>query len=169
MVCSRAEQTPPFGLPDARIPNRLNRPRAHHPRPNIAGRGPGQGSEGCAAALRLRHQQCGSVSRLPASFSRAPGPALAQWPIDNIAGHCPGQGCAVAARYGQRLRGSVSSRQWPEVPDFVARFCTLRESNNTRPCENRTRNAYDSRMAVCYLTRARAKKCDTNHIPRATA
>ena len=31
------------------------------------------------------------------------------------------------------------SRQWPEVSDFVARFCTLRESNNTRPCENRTR------------------------------
>ena len=38
-----------------------------------------------------------------------------------------------------RIRGKirVSSlvelpRQWPEVSDFVARFCTLRESNNTR-------------------------------------
>ena len=30
-------------------------------------------------------------------------------------------------------------RQWPEVSDFVARFCTLRESENTRTCENRTR------------------------------
>ena len=27
-------------------------------------------------------------------------------------------------------------RQWPEVSGFVARFCTLRESENTRPCEN---------------------------------
>ena len=45
-------------------------------------------------------------------------------------------------------------RQLPEVSDFVARFCTLRESENTRTCENCTQNA---------------KKCDTNHIPRATA
>ena len=28
------------------------------------------------------------------------------------------------------------SRQWPEVSDFVAHFCTLRESENTRTFEN---------------------------------
>ena len=28
-------------------------------------------------------------------------------------------------------------RQWPEVSDFVARFCTLCKSENTRRCENR--------------------------------
>ena len=33
-------------------------------------------------------------------------------------------------------------RQWPEVSDFVTRFCTLRESENTRPCKNRTRNTH---------------------------
>ena len=32
----------------------------------------------------------------------------------------------------------LSSRQWPEVSDFVARFCTLHESNNTRTCDNLT-------------------------------
>ena len=52
------------------------------------------------------------------------------------------------------------SRRWPKVSDFVAHFCTLRESKNTRPCENRTR---------VFLLAQRAKKCDTNHIPRATA
>ena len=41
------------------------------------------------------------------------------------------------------------TRQWPEVSDFVARVCTLRGSNNTRPCVNRTLFASDSRMAVC--------------------
>ena len=33
----------------------------------------------------------------------------------------------------------MRARQWPEVSDFVARFCTLRESENTRTCENFTR------------------------------
>ena len=41
-----------------------------------------------------------------------------------------------------RVRSSDPSdpctRQWPEASDFVARFWTLRESNNTCPCENRT-------------------------------
>ena len=41
-------------------------------------------------------------------------------------------------------RGIVT-RQWPEVSDFVARFCTLRESENTRTCENCTRNAWKHR------------------------
>ena len=38
-----------------------------------------------------------------------------------------------------RLRRLGSGPHWPEASDFVARFCTLRESNNTRPCENRVR------------------------------
>ena len=46
------------------------------------------------------------------------------------------------------------TRQWPEVSDFVARFCTLRESENTRTCENCTRFA----CKVCFLTRATCKK-----------
>ena len=35
----------------------------------------------------------------------------------------------------------MAARQWPNVSDFVARFCTLCdcESKNLRPCENRTR------------------------------
>ena len=45
----------------------------------------------------------------------------------------------------QILKVVINNRQWPEVSDFVPRFCTLRESKQ------------------------RAKKCDTNHIPRATA
>ena len=28
------------------------------------------------------------------------------------------------------------TRQWPEVSDFVRRFCTLCESKNIQPCEN---------------------------------
>ena len=35
--------------------------------------------------------------------------------------------------------GQQGPRQWPEVSDFVARFCTLRESKITRTSENRTR------------------------------
>ena len=77
-------------------------------------------------------------------------------------------------------------RQWPEVSDFVARFCTLSESENTRTCENCTQNGRIARETRAILacpceTRAIlacpcvfgltqcAKKCDTNHIPRATA
>ena len=46
----------------------------------------------------------------------------------------------------------MGSRQWREVSDFVARFCKLRKSENTRTCENCTRNF------VCFLTRATCKK-----------
>ena len=46
-----------------------------------------------------------------------------------------------------KLAFAVCRRQWPEVSDFVARFCTLRNSKNLRPCEN-ARIACDSRMAV---------------------
>ena len=42
----------------------------------------------------------------------------------------------------------VLTRQWPEVSDFVERFCTLRKSENTRTCEHCTRNACNSRMSV---------------------
>ena len=39
-------------------------------------------------------------------------------------------------------------RQWPEVSNFVARFCTLRrilrESKHAGPCKNRTRVFFDS-------------------------
>ena len=37
---------------------------------------------------------------------------------------------------------SSHARQWPEVLDIVARFCTLRESENTRTFENCTRFAF---------------------------
>ena len=53
-----------------------------------------------------------------------------------------------------RTSTTALDRQWPEVSDFVARFCTLCESNNTRSCEN---FACDSRMAVCCLTHATLK------------
>ena len=39
---------------------------------------------------------------------------------------------------GSGLQHSAGPRQWPEVSDFVACFCTLRESENTRTCENCT-------------------------------
>ena len=41
-------------------------------------------------------------------------------------------------------------RQWPEVSDFVARFCTLRESK----ASSHARIACDSRMAVGILPNA---------------
>ena len=44
------------------------------------------------------------------------------------------------SKNSKRFHLNLWTRQWPEVSDFVARFCTLRE-----------------------------KKCETNHIPRATA
>ena len=50
---------------------------------------------------------------------------------------------------------SLPTRQWPEASDFDARFCTLRESK--KPTAMR-----ESRVAQ------RAKKCNTNPIPRAT-
>ena len=58
--------------------------------------------------------------------------------------------CGTGAPY------SALGRQWPEVSDFVARFCTLRESKKHT----------DMRESHTFQ---RAKKCDTNHILRATA
>ena len=40
----------------------------------------------------------------------------------------------------------LASRQWPEVSDSVARFCTLQESENTRTCEKNTRHTCISHM-----------------------
>ena len=42
------------------------------------------------------------------------------------------------------------------------------ESENTLTCENCKRFACNSRMSLCFLTRTTCKKCDTNHIPRAS-
>ena len=55
---------------------------------------------------------------------------------------------------------AVTGRQWPEVSDFVARFCTLHESENTWTC---------AAARIARVCAQRAKKCDTNHIPKTTA
>ena len=54
----------------------------------------------------------------------------------------------------------------PRYMNCVTHFSMLRESNNTLPCENRTRN---SRMTVCCLTRTTCKNVLQNLIPLATA
>ena len=50
-------------------------------------------------------------------------------------------------------------RQWPEVSDFVARFCTLRESENTRTCENCTQNVQKSVTRIIYLGPLPTARC----------
>ena len=50
----------------------------------------------------------------------------------------------------------VAPRQWPKVSDFVARFCTLRESKNLRPCENRVRFWHGRRFFLCGVAASRA-------------
>ena len=45
----------------------------------------------------------------------------------------PEKGSSPHIKYGKKIG---LNRQWPEVSDFVARFCTL---SNTLPCENPTR------------------------------
>ena len=42
-------------------------------------------------------------------------------------------------RRRMRAKPARGARRWPEASDFVARFCTLRWSENLRPCENRVR------------------------------
>ena len=54
---------------------------------------------------------------------------------------------------------TLGPRQWPEVSDFVACFCTLRESESV----------LFSHVRVFSDSRNVQKKCDTNHIPWATA
>ena len=51
----------------------------------------------------------------------------------------------------QTLQCCVRIRQWPEVSDFVARFCTLRESKNLRLCENRVRATCKNVTQIIYL------------------
>ena len=51
-------------------------------------------------------------------------------------------------RPGRRLRW-CSIGSGPKYMICVTLFCTLRESENTQTCENRTRFACDSRMSVC--------------------
>ena len=71
----------------------------------------------------------------------------------------------------------MEGRQWPEVLDFVARFCTSRESENTRTCDrakrtrtcDRAKRVKFSHVRVFSDSRNVQKKCDTNHISRATA
>ena len=41
---------------------------------------------------------------------------------------------------------TLQARHWPKVSDFVARFCTLCELKNLRPCENCTRFSHGSRF-----------------------
>ena len=63
----------------------------------------------------------------------------------------------------------------PRYMICVTLFCTLRESENTRTCENCTRNtracenctrnASDSRISVCFLTRTLRKNVRQNLIP----
>ena len=66
--------------------------------------------------------------RTPASIISSPG---SPW----------GQDCYIVIAEPRasstRLSYGGVIRQWPELSDFVARFCTLRESKNLWPCENR--------------------------------
>ena len=54
-------------------------------------------------------------------------------------------------------QGQQPGRQWPEVSDFVSRFCTLSESENTRTCENCTRKILgplpSARLPAAYLVK----------------
>ena len=93
---------------------------------------------------------------------RRAGPKRQSVPRRSSTISCAGSGAAVggqgSAGIGSQGGGAVGRppsrrrrccRQWPEVSDFVALFCTLRESENTRPCENCTRNkSYTSRFIL---------------------
>ena len=79
----------------------------------------------------------------------------------------------------------VRARQWPEVYDLchtllhvarVKQHTAMRETHEFRVLFSHgrvlfdsRRNAYDSRMAVCCLTRETCKNVRQNLIPRATA
>ena len=75
------------------------------------------------------------------------------------------------------LHHKVCTRQWLEASDFVARFCTLHKSEKHQDMwelhEFRVQfvlRAIPSLASWCVFWPAQhAKKCDTNHIPRATA
>ena len=107
-----------------------------------------------------RHKDPGERVRVSGFFY---GRFLIIWHSSEFPCVCLRQGgiwlCIAWAQAGQ---GSEGTRQWPEVSDFVARFCTLRKSENTRTCENCTHFcthfACNSRMSVCFLTCATWKK-----------
>ena len=68
-----------------------------------------------------------------------PSPVLQQVVDRSLSSCCTqeiGHGFTEFANWPDDFR---DLRQWPKVSDFVARFCTLCKSNNTRPCENRAR------------------------------
>ena len=43
-------------------------------------------------------------------------------------------------------------RQWPEVSDFVAHFCTLHKSENTLPCKNSMLNTCETSAILAWQT-----------------
>ena len=49
-----------------------------------------------------------------------------------------GQNKGYLLQVGNDINSITLVRQWPEVSDFVARFCTFSESENTRTCTNST-------------------------------
>ena len=99
------------------------------------------------------------VSCETASTTRIKGRSSTEKAPPNACPRCMGFPRDAVARYeslsaagwqpecqGRCLQAS-RARQWPEVSDFVACFCTLRESENTRPCAfHRTRFTCDSRV-----------------------
>ena len=50
------------------------------------------------------------------------------------------------------------SRQWPKVSDFVARFCTLRESENTLPCTRARKHTAKSHALRVRISHGRVLK-----------
>ena len=81
----------------------------------------------------------------------------------------PGVGGDGGGRLGDKTWRSLAlqahRRQWPEISDFVARFCTLRESKHTRTCEKRVQFSHFR----LFSGSRNVQKSDKNHIPLATA
>ena len=67
--------------------------------------------------------------------------------------HCYNYQRQITQAISHYLKNSTACRQWPEESDFVARFCT--RAILAYPC--------------VFWHAQRAKKCDANHIPWATA
>ena len=110
-------------------------------------------------------EQRGPGGGLPSQRTLNSATGQLQWPWANIAierllahlGYCYPHHIAFATVGTGSSSNSLHSSKAParqcqrpaEVSDFVARFRTLREKN-TRTCENRTRNACESRMSECF-------------------
>ena len=117
-----------------------------------------------------------SLTRKPARIPFVPSPVL--FSGGNLNRYSAG-----------RARAKWPLGSGPRYMICVTLFCTLRESENTRTCENCTRNtracenctrntracenctrnASDSRISVCFLTRTLRKNVRQNLTPRATA